>query len=172
MNRAARILLNAAAGVSVLLFVATAMLCAKSYRSAYALTRWNGPAFHGFQVSRGELMVLVSKGRRPHESPLLPAQPWVWSSGPAGDLRPLALNFFPGHAPPVAGFLFARRLHDGLSTSLLLLPLPFLLLLLAPLPLANVLLIRRRRRQKRRLAAGLCVRCGYDLRATPDKCPE
>jgi hypothetical protein len=35
-----------------------------------------------------------------------------------------------------------------------------------------VLWLRRRQRERRRVAAGCCSRCGYDLRATPGRCPE
>jgi hypothetical protein len=49
----------------------------------------------------------------------------------------------------------------------------WVLLLLAALLPAYVLTrlpgaLRRRRRRKR----NLCLECGYDLRATPDRCPE
>jgi hypothetical protein len=45
----------------------------------------------------------------------------------------------------------------------------FLVLLFAILPLLRLRSILRTRRQNR---IGLCQHCGYDLRATPDRCPE
>ena len=43
-----------------------------------------------------------------------------------------------------------------------------------PIPLAalGVMFWFRHRVRRRRASAGLCATCGYDLRATPDRCPE
>jgi hypothetical protein len=39
-------------------------------------------------------------------------------------------------------------------------------------PGVNLWMEARRRRVRRRRDAGLCVRCGYDMRANPGRCPE
>jgi len=55
----------------------------------------------------------------------------------------------------------------------LTIPLWFMLVITFALPAGRWIgLLRRWREIRRRAAAGLCLRCGYDLRATPGKCPE
>jgi len=50
----------------------------------------------------------------------------------------------------------------------------WLLCLIASVPLAAWFYIRQKihRRRQSRIAAGLCAQCGYDLRASPERCPE
>ena len=51
------------------------------------------------------------------------------------------------------------------------LAVPYWALLLAT-GLAPSFWLRGRLRRRRRIIGGRCVRCGYDLRATPGRCPE
>jgi hypothetical protein len=48
-------------------------------------------------------------------------------------------------------------------------PWPALAVLAAAAPVAA---FQRRLRRRRRARAELCLSCGYDLRATPQRCPE
>jgi hypothetical protein len=47
-----------------------------------------------------------------------------------------------------------------------------LMLVFGTLPAAALFRALRRRARRRRVAAGLCGRCGYDLRASRGRCPE
>jgi hypothetical protein len=51
-------------------------------------------------------------------------------------------------------------------------PLWFLVALFFVLPAYSGVRLWQRRRTRRLARPGYCARCGYDLRATPDRCPE
>jgi hypothetical protein len=51
-------------------------------------------------------------------------------------------------------------------------PLLGLVTITAVLPTMKLLFLPTAFRRRRRRKLGLCMRCGYDLRATPDRCPE
>jgi hypothetical protein len=74
--------------------------------------------------------------------------------------------------PPWHGFDFATRTGEtqGVKYHRYSLLLPIWPAFALTLP-AWVWVLRELRR-RRRLRAGLCLRCGYDLRASKDRCPE
>lgn len=54
-------------------------------------------------------------------------------------------------------------------TRLVVMPLWFVI---AVLGAPGVIMLTRDRRRRRRNKTGCCMKCGYDLRATPGRCPE
>jgi hypothetical protein len=74
--------------------------------------------------------------------------PWGWQGGPA------VAEGVPTIAIPYKQYDF---------------PIAYLIPLFA---IAPALWLKKSLRQSRRFSSGLCPACGYDLRATPDRCPE
>ncbi len=81
--------------------------------------------------------------------------------------------------PPPAvdflGFRVQRTVRAGYTLAegrLFVVPYWFLSLAFSIGPLLWLRATLRRRRAGKRRSAGRCARCGYDLRATPDRCPE
>jgi hypothetical protein len=71
-------------------------------------------------------------------------------------------------APVLAPAPGPTHLFSGTSR-VVLIPWYAIVLVAAVLPIAR---LRAARRQRHRTREGLCLRCGYDLRATPGRCPE
>ena len=112
-------------------------------------------AVYGRNEPRWDWVSIPYRGRdprRPFDEDWLPRSTW---------------NFGP---PRTRGSAEPRRfLWESLSRREVEVPYWCAALTFALLPAARLAGARRKRRRVRR---GLCRRCGYDLRATPGRCPE
>ncbi len=93
--------------------------------------------------------------------------------GDVGIMQLLRVRTLLGRAQPGVQRNYWQSDSTGTKTSLIMIGLPYWLLVLlfgiAPVWWA---IGWDRRRIGRCRAAGCCTRCGYDLRASPDRCPE
>jgi hypothetical protein len=102
--------------------------------------------------------------KRYHEGPPLPDQ----------GLRHKTIYLAEPFRPPnsLVGFAYSADVHPIASSYQALLPCWFVALALAVPPCLWIVRRLVRRRRERRTGLGLCPACGYDLRATPGRCPE
>jgi hypothetical protein len=61
-----------------------------------------------------------------------------------------------------------ETMSDGAMWWSVELPIPLLVVFMSIVPIVGW----RRRRRHHRFASGFCINCGYDLRASTDRCPE
>jgi hypothetical protein len=67
------------------------------------------------------------------------------------------------------GFSYSRMQNPMLLARIFTIPIWSLTLIFGILPAVEVV---KRLRRSRRLSANRCASCGYDMRATPERCPE
>ena len=176
----ARHLFTILTGLSLLLCVATAVLWVRSYWRFDSVGHVRGP------VSNGSLkreMVISARGTilltridstgmgSKTKTPLIAG--WDWHSYPNPAAIGTLLEVVRAQGFEMAGLGgFHHHVVSGssmLDNRTLVLPCWLLVPLFAVLP---IMWCRSELRRRRRDKAGLCPKCGYDLRATPDRCPE
>jgi hypothetical protein len=168
VRRFLRILFNAATVLSLVLCVATAALWVRSYwrLDTFAWTRPPRPGAESLFVyldsGSGGMMTgigLLSYGWA-SEQP----SGWDWRRD---DHRPV--SYAGGRTANRWGFGHDSFHHPQVRWVRIIVPAWLVVTLFGALPTTRLALSIRRRR---RSVKGRCLRCGYDLRATPDRCPE
>ena len=157
-----RLTLNSLTILSLLCSFATAALWARSYWECDMLRHHTNEAYRESrsQSNRGELTAFVyrhSAGYTVH-----------WG---VANLKLYAAGFPQDSSISIPGFGYGNFVFPGRPEYVrgVWFPHWFAVLLLAILPAVR---LRAHLRNRKRNRAGLCPKCGYDLRATPDRCPE
>jgi hypothetical protein len=167
VRRFSRILLNAATAVSLLLFVAA--IVRREARTDVGTYAWSrqlaGPPPATLTLEFDLMGVTLEKAEHRDPAPM-PSVAW---SGRETRIRRLG-DVVLGRAP------LTPRLDPWTLTgfrSWLFVPYGAVIALAAVLPIARAIsLANRRARAAGWRRAGRCPMCGYDVRATPERCPE
>ena len=159
-------MLNLASGMSLLLCAAVVVLGARSYRACDTLVHPSAPGDRVCVTS--EFGVLVFEIEAPLRDPVSPG--WEYFDTPMPrrwPVRSAGLGFEAYRAQVTHFVRLPPTAVWGVAVPHWAVGLAF-----GALPAWRLLRLRRDLVRRRRAAAGFCVRCGYDLRATPQTCPE
>jgi hypothetical protein len=154
-----RFIFNALTGLSLLMCVASAVLWVRSF--------W---VSEGWPWTRGDSTLIVGTMRGTLSLEWMHTVTTGWHAHYAA-YGPVDAKWMVNHSPSHwHGFAFGRIAYGPVLGNLVyfLIPCSALVGLTALLPLARVYAHYFRRKK----VPGLCASCGYDLRATPDQCPE
>ncbi|HMO26329.1 MAG TPA: hypothetical protein PKB10_08665 [Tepidisphaeraceae bacterium] len=152
-----RKLFNLAAPISLLLFIAVGVMWVRSYWQWYGIEGRRSPGL--FSMAAVEGRIWFTSVTFPVGSPATGPDGWaVRTMAPAGgQARWQSWHGFSYEPAPLVVQLIV----------------PFYALAVATAILPGWWCVLHRRRVRRLREANLtCVTCGYDLRATPDRCPE
>jgi len=158
MRRLLRILVNAATVLSLLVCLATAVLWVRADQYTNRLTYNAGQTLHQLCTnSTGVQYVhLATASRGRSRFAIYHWAGWSEDFGIYRQLEAVDTSLFLDQiAPPWGGYTFT---------------IPYWLLFLVTAVAPGIWLTKRLRRK--RTLPGLCPKCQYDLRATPDRCPE
>jgi hypothetical protein len=163
MKRLGGLLVSLGAGLSLLLLVLVCAMWVRSYWRADVAGQVGDSGMFCVGSYRGHLLWAVNM--HPQREPEGPE--WAHDSY---DLA-VAENTWDAIRNDaswrVAGFSYSREHQPDMQ--ILVTPSWAVALATAGLP---ILCVRSRSMRRRRSRMGLCAQCGYDLRASPERCPE
>lgn len=158
-----RRLFTIASVLSLLLCAATLVMWTRSYSQSELFCCGDDRTCFLLETGRGVLQLTIVRDSAV-PGPSIPASRWGHGSDAPSDLYPLPHTFM--------GLGWGRRVDVPPWYSFrpsVTIPHGYLVALFAVLP---ALFFYQRLRSQYRLVSGHCPLCGYDLRATPDRCPE
>jgi hypothetical protein len=166
MRRVVRHLLTFCSGVSLLVGVGTCVLWKRSYRVTDRLVRVETHRMTDFIAASGGLWIGYTTGRGVGATDTIDLQRHRWTLFAYPDGHQLSYYA----EPNPLGFAAADSgPNPVVRVRVVVVPLWTIMLTATVLP---AITFGSRIRTRLRSSSGVCARCGYDLRATPDRCPE